>query len=1688
MKYHQKGQKLGKIFFSEYYYMCKLLFNAGIPMTISWWSPETKKTSRVDQYTEGVDNVENLKGQLSTLKKEIKGSEVPVSPTENIDFGKNKEGQDILQTWDAFITEMDKDVEEIFDEYVKINESRIKELLRKWQSGQDELEKEFDTKIRNKALIGFEHYKNILDANAIKQFKFELTPLKDEIVNMIKAEGIEEEGWTPDNPFNTTGEESTVEQQKEIEKGYNMQKDNVEAYPGFGSYDVSDEYEIENIYKDNKIVKVMERIFDNEEQKELKKWTFRVNLWLEKGLAGMIVDIRNAVEYKAKYGDIDDEDTHYNEKYEQIYYGLKELNVDDDWNISFSDDNKKIKEQIKKLVKDGFLSYEHEWGIDAELGKIAKIFARAQWNDLDTFASLLQNKPDVSEAIKERNNALEVTGQSREDKDEFESSLINETNVFEFLCDFNSDGVVSAAYYKRDKKGQKGEPEQKNQGDVWPLFGQQVMRTIDQAIEVKTVELGGDPDKSTLLWEQVVIQNIIRNMNIYDKSFSLPRQKEFVENMLNDTTQCTKENLAKLINGYTEDGTVYTGMPELRMYFLDAIETMNGGSEVMQPDLYNTLVGDELDELLEIENENLKMKESIDAFLKKIQDMKDENYEQYKDLIELIRTQWAVKVRETIFTSIMKAMNGITITTNDGKATTNFQSAGISKYVDIRWTKKAIMDETNKILAGWGIHFSKAQWLRVELGIWQTGESKTHRTKWNRWASTGLNFWTAGGATWGGVSLYIELGGEVAEQYNYKRVINADLSQVKSAKYFWLEGGAAARISITDPTQSGAEIYGGINRQKDLQAGIEQIDIQYQKVSSWIFDIGDLSPDKLSDADAFRANIQAKIDNPAKESHQKFIENNKGHLTADLDTIIDYMQTNNFFWPGGKIESIPENKRKVAINSLLDIMQSGSIVQWRQDVQSGLHGRVSLSKLSLGITSNFFSLNIKKKTNTDNLEGNTQEWFNRDNEDIPVSGSGKEAANEMALGDMRLSLFGIYIGARISTRVNTYVPNEMQYLFTEYEISNGIWANQLEHLRDEEKDLKKQADYLEALYNDARLTCVVTSDDKIKITFTPKKEGAQTLREFLNLHATQDVIDNKTYALTDTELLIGNVWPIGAYTVTEAKGIRRILCLWAKELDTAYRVVENTSNTSVESIESKQTGYHEFSQTQIQDRVINTMNGTWDNLPEAKTTVAKFISNDGTITIPADLSGQVTLDPSDIEGKTLTTGTLEITKLEAGGYEIALNDQSPADKLVIRYYDETEFNEALKKAREEAKNNPDMRTTQEEVLDATNTLFSFEGDLLSAQKELRVLMDDLKELENKNPNTYSQFLLDASYVSNADGTIDDEEVAKAIEHLGSLLGKDKKFDTLKTYLEGTDEYMKAYIVDRFKQILAKEPLYEKMKIWAILNMHAWWERITWPSKQWLPSALRQELQQKRKDIYTAYKWDMYDTDPDIAENLIGYTAFYRQGITHAYSMTALGETSYQGSIETISEHEDLAQEWFLENFTKNQYEVEQLATSLEAKCKKLGFTVKLKDNEYTKTWENIEKLIKWDSITIDSWEEISIELDWVFYLLGDCCNESLGMNIKKITIKKLKDITVLDGAYTWEGIPDKIYEYGTTIYGSSESIASDLVSRQLGTSIKYYPRDNLKEMESKIKSWFNKKDQHDIPPPLYNIPPDEHPK
>ena len=89
------------------------------------------------------------------------------------------------------------------------------------------------------------------------------------------------------------------------------------------------------------------------------------------------------------------------------------------------------------------------------------------------------------------------------------------------------------------------------------------------------------------------------------------------------------------------------------------------------------------------------------------------------------------------------------------------------------------------------------------------------------------------------------------------------------------------------------------------------------------------------------------------------------------------------------------------------------------------------------------------------------------------------------------------------------------------------------------------------------------------------------------------------------------------------------------------------------------------------------------------------------------------------------------------------------------------------------------------------------------------------------------------------------------------------------------------------------------------------------------------MKEKRDAIKTSYATTKYSETPTVNPNLIGYTAFYRP-LKQRFSLTALGETGYQGSMETLS-NTTLAQDWFLKNFGKNKYEVERLATALETK-------------------------------------------------------------------------------------------------------------------------------------------------------------
>jgi hypothetical protein len=65
-----------------------------------------------------------------------------------------------------------------------------------------------------------------------------------------------------------------------------------------------------------------------------------------------------------------------------------------------------------------------------------------------------------------------------------------------------------------------------------------------------------------------------------------------------------------------------------------------------------------------------------------------------------------------------------------------------------------------------------------------------------------------------------------------------------------------------------------------------------------------------------------------------------------------------------------------------------------------------------------------------------------------------------------------------------YVPNEAQYLFTQYEMGQGVGA---EYINNPTKDLDKYGQYLMALYNDPNNRLSYTVDaGRLVLSFDPE--------------------------------------------------------------------------------------------------------------------------------------------------------------------------------------------------------------------------------------------------------------------------------------------------------------------------------------------------------------------------------------------------------------------------------------------------------------------------------------------------------------------------------------------------------------------------------------------------------------------------
>ena len=263
-----------------------------------------------------------------------------------------------------------------------------------------------------------------------------------------------------------------------------------------------------------------------------------------------------------------------------------------------------------------------------------------------------------------------------------------------------------------------------------------------------------------------------------------------------------------------------------------------------------------------------------------------------------------------------------------------------------------------------------------------------------------------------------------------------------------------------------------------------------------------------------------------------------------------------------------------------------------------------------------------------------------------------------------------------------------------------------------------------------------------------------------------------------------------------------------------------------------------------------------------------------------------------------------------------------------------------------------------------------------------------------------------------------EEYVAAAEELKNMLSWNE-YEKLKTKLGVVEKDGKkvfenpklaTQIMDRLKAIFATIPREQKDSKNEVVNLAA--QRNKEYRKNHERSVLEDFSDGKLKIDYIGLAGLLSPKPKSIPmENLIGFTAFYRRnaGDARGMSMTAYGQTNVLDKTFPIDPKKEKelrtsAQDWLVNNLKKQK---EQLKTIAKSIGKFNGESVNLTNSPLTEegflSGESIITLLRWESI--DLWKKkITLNTQIVKYFLAECANESIGIQIDRITIEDSQQV------------------------------------------------------------------------------------
>ena len=301
-------------------------------------------------------------------------------------------------------------------------------------------------------------------------------------------------------------------------------------------------------------------------------------------------------------------------------------------------------------------------------------------------------------------------------------------------------------------------------------------------------------------------------------------------------------------------------------------------------------------------------------------------------------------------------------------------------------------------------------------------------------------------------------------------------------------------------------------------------------------------------------------------------------------------------------------------------------------------------------------------------------------------------------------------------------------------------------------------------------------------------------------------------------------------------------------------------------------------------------------------------------------------------------------------------------------------------------------------------------DLFESYNELDDIFTDIEKnlslMDNWNYWAYAAFM-NAAAELGVDKSLDTSDYDTAFENLKNLLKwklKDNCFDWLKWKMDSATNEEKVMIVDRFKAIFSYND--------KLVNAHNLWLQLDWRWDKYrklhwydqnadFPLSPNMDYRGEIQKQLNA-KW-IFERKPN--PNLIGMTAFYRlwdKNAWRSYMMTELWWTNvlwWETIAITDTDALKQTQDWFINNLNKSWAHKDLLKADLSEKIRQ-KFNLNIRDF----TDSELISILRWEEVNLE-WEDIDIwskkvkiNTRYVFYLLWECANESIWVELWDVTV------------------------------------------------------------------------------------------